>query len=99
MSKTEKIDKEQAKKDIISAVNEYDNVILLGFKKTGDATMITATEDEIYDKLGLAIVQFLNGLKEEVDKDAKIACQGTTSMRRPNLTLWDRIRYMQEKKR
>lgn len=69
MKQIQKIDKKKAKKDIISALDEYENIILLGFKPTGEAALITATDDEIYDKLGLAIMVFLKGLAKEVEED------------------------------
>ena len=67
----EQLDKEQAKKEIIAAVEEYDNVIAFGFKKNGEAVTITATDDPIYDRVALAIQKFLVQLAREVEEECK----------------------------
>lgn len=67
----EQLEKEQAKKGIIAAVEEYDNIIAFGFKKNGEAVTITATDDPLYDKLALAIQKFLEQLAREVEEELK----------------------------
>lgn len=67
----EQLEKEQAKKSIIAAVEEYDNIIVFGFKKNGEAATITATDDPIYDKLALVIQKFLEQLAREVEEECK----------------------------
>ena len=67
----EQLEKEQAKKGIIAAVEEYDNIIAFGFKKNGEAVTITATDDPNYDKLDLAIQKFLEQLAREVEEELK----------------------------
>lgn len=67
----EQLKKEQAKKEIIAAVEEYDNIIAFGFKKNGEAVTITATDDPIYDKLALVIQKFLEQLAREVEEECK----------------------------
>lgn len=67
----EQFDKKQAKKEIIAAVEEFDNIIAFGFKKNGEAVKITATDDPIYDILALAIQKFLEQLAREVEEECK----------------------------
>ena len=69
----EKIDKEQAKQDALSMIDEYENVLVFGFKKNGQSALVTITEDEIYDKLGLAIVSLLERIAKEVEMEAGFA--------------------------
>lgn len=69
----EKIDKEQAKKDALSMLDEYENVLVFGFKKNGQSALVTITEDEIYDKLGLAIASLLERIAKDVEKEAGFA--------------------------
>ena len=67
----EQLEKEQAKKKIIAAVEEYDNIIAFGFKKNGEAVTITATDDPLYDKLAMAIQKFLERIAREVEEECK----------------------------
>ena len=67
----ENISKEQARKDIIDALDKYENVIAFGFKTNGEAAMIAATEDEIYDRLGLAIMRFLERIAKEIKEETE----------------------------
>ena len=69
----EKIDKEQAKQDALSMLDEYENVLVFGFKKNGQSALVAVTEDEIYDKLGLAIVSLLERIAKDVEKEAGFA--------------------------
>lgn len=66
---TEKISKEQARKDALRVLDEYENVLVFGFKKNGESAVVGVTEDEIYDKLGLAIVKILEQLGKEVEAE------------------------------
>lgn len=70
---TEKISKEQARKDALRVLDEYENVLVFGFKKNGESAVVGVTEDEIYDKLGLAIVKILEQLGKEVEAEAGFA--------------------------
>ena len=67
----ELLEKEQAKKRIIAAVEEYDDIIAFGFKKNGEAITITATDDPIYNRLAFAIQKFLEQLAREVEEECK----------------------------
>ena len=67
----EQLEKEQAKKNIIAAIEEYDNIIVFGFKKNGEAVTITATDDPLYDKLAMAIQKFLERIAREVEEECK----------------------------
>lgn len=60
---------EQAKKEIIAALDEFDNIIFFGFRKTGEACCLTKTNDAIYDKLALAITALLERTAREVEKE------------------------------
>lgn len=70
---TEKISKEQARQDALRVLDEYENVLVFGFKKNGESAVVGVTEDEIYDKLGLAIVKILEQLGKEVEAEAGFA--------------------------
>ena len=76
----EQLEKEQAKKKIIAAVEEYDNIIAFGFKKNGEAVTITATDDPIYDKLALAIQKWASleesSLPSNLDEAAREKARG-----------------------
>ena len=65
----EKISKEQARQDALRVLDEYENVLVFGFKKNGESAVVGVTEDEIYDKLGLAIVKILEQLGKEVEAE------------------------------
>lgn len=69
----EKISKEQARQDALRVLDEYENVLVFGFKKNGESAVVGVTEDEIYDKLGLAIVKILEQLGKEVEAEAGFA--------------------------
>lgn len=68
--KTEKLDKAIAVKEISSLVRDCPNVIAFGFYKGGKTAMITATDDAIYDRLGLAIAKMLQQLGREIEEEA-----------------------------
>ncbi len=67
--KTEKIDKDQARREAIDLLDGYENVLLFGFNKNGQSALVTVTEDEIYDKLGLAIAKQLELLAKEIEEE------------------------------
>lgn len=69
----EKINKEQARQDALRVLDEYENVLVFGFKKNGESAVVGVTEDEIYDKLGLAIAKMLEQLGREVEAEAGFA--------------------------
>lgn len=69
----EKISKEQARQDALRVLDEYENVLVFGFKKNGESAVVGVTEDEIYDKLGLAIVKILEQLGKEVEGETGFA--------------------------
>lgn len=69
----EKINKEQARQDALRVLDEYENVLVFGFKKNGESAVVGVTEDEIYDKLGLAIVKILEQLGKEVEEETGFA--------------------------
>ena len=54
----EQLEKEQAKKNIIAAIEEYDNIIVFGFKKNGEAVTITATDDPLYDNGNMFLYRY-----------------------------------------
>ena len=68
--KTVKLDKAVAVKEISSLVRDCPNVIAFGFYKGGKTAMITATDDAIYDRLGLAIAKMLQQLGREIEEEA-----------------------------
>ena len=68
--KTVKLDKAVAVNEISGLVRDCPNVIAFGFYKNGKTAMITATEDEIYDRLGLAIAKLLQQLGREIEEEA-----------------------------
>ena len=72
---TEKISKEQARKDALRVLDEYENVLVFGFKKNGESVLVGVTEDEIFDKLGLAIVKILEQLGKEVEAETGFAAR------------------------
>lgn len=67
---TVKLDKAVAVNEISGLVRDCPNVIAFGFYKDGKTAMITATEDEIYDRLGLAIAKMLQQLGREIEEEA-----------------------------
>ena len=69
----EKIDRERARKDALKVLDEYENVLVFGFKRNGQSALVGVTEDEIYDKLGLAIAKMLEKLGKEVEAEAGFA--------------------------
>lgn len=69
----EKINREQARQDALRVLDEYENVLVFGFKKNGESALVGVTEDEIYDKLGLAIAKMLEQLGREVEAEAGFA--------------------------
>ena len=69
----EKINREQARKDALRVLDEYENVLVFGFKKNGESALVGVTDDEIYDKLGLAIAKMLENLGREVEAEAGFA--------------------------
>ena len=71
--KSEKIDREQARQDALRVLDEYENVLVFGFKRNGQSALVGVTEDEIYDKLGLAIAKMLEQLGKEVEAEAGFA--------------------------
>ena len=68
--KSEKIDREQARKDALRVLDEYENVLVFGFKRNGESALVGVTEDEVYDELGLAIAKMLEQLGREVEAEA-----------------------------
>ena len=64
-----KIDKEAAREQILGLLDTCDNVIAFGFMKDGKAALLTCTEDEIYDRLAVAMMTFLQRLAKEVEED------------------------------
>ena len=71
----EKISKEQARQDALRVLDEYENVLVFGFKKNGESALVGVTEDEIYDKLGLAIAKMLEQLGREVEEETGFAAR------------------------
>ena len=69
----EKIDREQARKDALKVLDEYENVLVFGFKRNGQSALVGVTEDEVYDKLGIAIATMLEKLGKEVEAEASFA--------------------------
>lgn len=69
----EKINREQARQDALRVLDEYENVLVFGFKKNGESALVGVTDDEIYDKLGLAIAKMLENLGREVEAEAGFA--------------------------
>ena len=67
---TEKISKEQARQDALRVLDEYENVLVFGFKKNGESVLVGVTEDEIFDKLGLAIQYMLEQMAKQVEAEA-----------------------------
>lgn len=67
---TVKLDKAVAVNEISGLVRDCPNVIAFGIYKDGKTAMITATEDEIYDRLGLAIAKMLQQLGREIEEEA-----------------------------
>ena len=67
---TEKISKEQARQDALRVIDEYENVLVFGFKKNGESVLVGVTEDEIFDKLGLAIQYMLEQMAKQVEAEA-----------------------------
>jgi len=68
--KSEKIDREQARQDALRVLDEYENVLVFGFKRNGESALVGVTEDEVYDELGLAIAKMLEELGREVEAEA-----------------------------
>lgn len=66
-----KIEKAEAKKQIASMLDTCDAVIAFGFKLDGETTLVTATDHEIYDKLGLAMAVQLQKLGKQIDEESK----------------------------
>lgn len=66
----EKISKEQARQDALRVLDEYENVLVFGFKKNGESVLVGVTEDEIFDKLGLAIQYMLEQMAKQVEAEA-----------------------------
>lgn len=66
----EKIDNTQARKDAQRVLDEYENVLVFGFKKNGESVLVGVTEDEIFDKLGLAIQYMLEQMAKQVEAEA-----------------------------
>ena len=64
-----KIDKKAAREQILGLLDTCDNVIAFSFMRDGKAALVTCTEDEIYDKLAVAIMRFLQRLAKEVEED------------------------------
>lgn len=68
--KTVKLEKAIAVDEISKLVLDCPNVIAFGFYPNGKTAMITATEDEIYDRLGLAIAKMPERLGREIEEEA-----------------------------
>ena len=64
-----KLDKAEARKQITGLLDICDNVIAFGFMESGKVALLTCTEDEIYDKIALAMMHFLQQLAKEVEED------------------------------
>ena len=66
-----KLEKAEAKKQIASMLEKCDAVIAFGFMLNGETMLVTVTDYEIYDKLGMAMAVQLQKLGKQVEEESK----------------------------
>ena len=66
-----KLEKKEAKKQIVSMLENCDAVIAFGFMLNGKTTLVTVTDHEIYDKLGMAMAVQLQKLGKQIDEESR----------------------------